>query len=214
MFKHIVVLREGSTRARQDLLLAKRIASSSGGTFLFPSTGSIPHTFGGPQLRPIVEPKKAGEERSLSEAQSVSETETSRTPVPGAETPGFFEGMPASESDLLLITGPGYEGLKPWKLEHVAKQAASYPPGPVLLLHAGVSAHSRTRGTKTRPSRTLTAVVALDGSQEAERALMPAAHLTAALTAQPGVPFTSHGLCSAQQPERDVPRFPFLEEPR
>ena len=214
MFKHIVVLREGSTRVRQDLLLAKRIASFSGGTFLSPSTGSIPHTFGGPQLRPIVEPKKAGEERSLSEAQSVSETETSRTPVPDSETPGFFEEMPASESDLLLITGPGYEGLKPWKLEHVAKQAASYPPGPVLLLHAGVSAHSRTRGTKTRPSRTLTAVVALDGSQEAERALMPAAHLTAALTAQPGVPFTSHGLRSAQQPERDAPRFPFLEKPR
>lgn len=183
MFRRIVVLREGSTRARQGLFLAKRIASFSGGTFLFPSTGSIPHTFGEPQLRQIVEQKEAGEECALSEAQSVSETETSRTPAPGSEAPGFFGGMPASESDLLLITGPGYEGLKPWRLEHVAKQAASYPPGPVLLLRAGATAHSRARGTKTRPSRPLTTVVALDGSQEAERALMPAAHLTAALAA-------------------------------
>lgn len=107
-------------------------------------------------------------------------TGTSRLPVPWRRE---REATQAPESDLLLIAGPGYAGVEIWKLEHVAQRASSYPPVPVLLLRAGAPVLSRTLLTRTRPPRPTMTAVALDGSREAEAALVPAAHLTAALTA-------------------------------
>lgn len=105
---------------------------------------------------------------------------TSRLPAPFARE---REEIQAPESDLLLIAGPGYAGVEPWKLEHVAQRAASYPPVPVLLLRAGAPVLSRKLLTRARPPRPTTTAVALDGSREAEAAIVPAAHLTAALAA-------------------------------
>src|SRR5690348_8531780 len=137
--------------AGQGLLLAERIARVSGGTLVLP-----PEVSGTPPSEPSqlptrswqerVEEARTRRERSLppaAEAQAVRAAEGAEVPVSGLERPGLFQGAPAAESDLLLITGPGCAGPEPWILEQVAQRAAHYPPAPVLILRAGAPALAR-----------------------------------------------------------------------
>jgi nucleotide-binding universal stress UspA family protein len=191
VFQRIFVLREGATRAEQGSLLAERIARVSGGTVMLPSEVSVSPASGSHQ-----QPARSPQERangtsakrscslpSAAPSQAAPGTEASVGEVSGKETLGLFEMAHAPESDLLLITGPGCVGSEPWMLEHVAQRAAPYSPVPVLILREGETALSSTPLNMARPLHPPTAAVALDGSRQAEAAILPAAHLTAQLSA-------------------------------
>lgn len=82
--------------------------------------------------------------------------------------------VPKPANDLLLVTVPECEYFERW----MAERAAGDFPVPVLIYRQAKSALEAVC-----PPRLLTATVALDGSRRAEAALLPAAHLIAALAA-------------------------------
>ena len=86
--------------------------------------------------------------------------------------------VPKPESDLLLITVPESGCFERWMAERAALNAANISPVPVLICR-----RARSALEAACPPRLLTATVALDGSRRAEAALLPAAHLVAALAA-------------------------------
>jgi nucleotide-binding universal stress UspA family protein len=81
---------------------------------------------------------------------------------------------------LIVMCSRGYTGFKRWALGSVARQVARKTPVPVLVLHADGGRPLDLQLGKSRPVRVL---VPLDGSSQAEKAFIPAAHLSAALSA-------------------------------
>jgi nucleotide-binding universal stress UspA family protein len=85
--------------------------------------------------------------------------------------------------DLIIMCSHGYTGVKRWALGSVAQHVARHSPVPVLVLREGGTLPARPYPDPTRPLHAFAATVALDGSSLAEAALLPAAHLVAALAA-------------------------------
>jgi nucleotide-binding universal stress UspA family protein len=81
---------------------------------------------------------------------------------------------------LIVMCSRGYTGFKRWVLGSVAQQVARKTPVPALVLHADGGKPLDLHLGESRPVRVL---VPLDGSSQAEKALIPAAHLSAALSA-------------------------------
>jgi len=81
-------------------------------------------------------------------------------------------------ADLIVMCSHGRSGITRWALGSVAQKIARYSSMPVLILRAGWPVALPPKGI--RPIRVL---VGLDGSPLAESVLLPAAHLSAALSA-------------------------------
>ena len=100
-----------------------------------------------------------------------------------------LEGLPAQnilhfaqeeQVDLIVIRSHGETGLKRWLLGSMAQQFARHSTIPLLVLHSSKLASGMNLSLLMHTPRVL---VALDRSQQAEDALLPAAQLCSALAA-------------------------------
>lgn len=196
MFRRILVPLDGSKRAEQALSVASRLARVSDGTILLvrvvPVASEYDRYMGGMLTEPNSIMSAAVEQDAIDaafdEARSYLEITTKELEGIKFETKVLFgpaavqilDAIQSLQSDLVVLCSHGYTGFKRWTLGSVADKVVRHSSVPVLLLHehAGVPTNLHPEGI--RPVRIL---VALDGSYLAETAVMPAAQLSAALSA-------------------------------
>ncbi len=190
MFTHILVPLDGSPRAESSLPVVARIARASGGSIVFVQVVSPPVDYGGGLA--AGGSLLTGEmiETEMEEATSYLKTVASSPVLAGIETTSeVMFGSPAMdilavaesrEVDLIVMCSHGRTGFTRWILGSVAHQLVHQSAVPVLVLRESEPplflSHADTK-------RSVCAFVPLDGSPLAETALVPAAHLVAALAA-------------------------------
>ena len=108
---------------------------------------------------------------------------TETVTLSGAAAPTILDVARTQHVDLIVMCSHGHTGFKRWMLGSVAQQVVRHSPVPVLVLRDGGPVPTSSFPDPTRPLRALMGLVALDGSELAESALVPAAHLIAALAA-------------------------------
>lgn len=186
MFQRILVALDGSQRAELALPLAMRLARIWEGTLFLArvvetlSEAGLSSGVGATDLRDI-------EDQGKTEALEYLAGKTARSEFTGAQMhPIVASGEPASallevvrqeRIDLVVLCSHGLTGFKRWALGSVAQKVVRQCPVPVLLLRERNMRLNEKVGQPTRVA------VALDGSPFAEAALLPAAHLVAALSA-------------------------------
>jgi nucleotide-binding universal stress UspA family protein len=99
----------------------------------------------------------------------------------GRPAPEILALMDQQAIDLIILCNHGRTGFLRWVLGSVAQRVIHHSPVPVLVLHEEGATTPALHADATHP---FCVTVALDGSLLAETALLPAAHLAAAL-AQP-----------------------------
>ena len=185
MFQRILVPLDGSKRAELALPLATRLARIwEGDLFLVRVVDTLSEAgptsaVGTAHLRDI-------EDQGKAEAVEYLAGKTARSEFTGARMhPLVASGEPASallkvvrqeHIDLVVLCSHGLTGFKRWALGSVAQKVVRQCPVPVLLLRERNLRLNEKVGQPTRVA------VALDGSPFAEAALLPAAHLVAALS--------------------------------
>jgi nucleotide-binding universal stress UspA family protein len=190
MFRHILVPLDGSPRAEQTLPIAAHIAHTTGGTLtLLRIVPDMEHV----DADSVPVPLDVNLEADIATAKDYL------MQLVAADEQGLFDGMgiktevligsPAQEIltfaqtqqvDLITLCSHGRTGFKRWLLGSVAQMIARYSPVPVLVLREGGPSPLARPNTLARPLRVL---VALDGSPYAEKVVVPAAQLCAALAA-------------------------------
>lgn len=191
MFQRILVPLDGSARAERALPLAARLARYTGGSVLLLRVLTHPLDAVTSFLHPPEETEQAIE---AAHAQAVSYLEhiARSDDLSGLGTAlQVADSLPAQmilsaarlqQVDSIVMCRHGGTGFSRWALGSVAQTVARHCPVPVLLLsereEAGVSDLLHPAGAC--PVRVL---VPLDGSAFAEAALLPAARLSAALSA-------------------------------
>jgi nucleotide-binding universal stress UspA family protein len=189
MFQHILVPLDRSPRAERALPVAARIARASGGSILLLQVVSPPTDFiGGLAVGALV----TGDiiESGLAEANRYLKTVAMSEVMAGiTTTTEVLYGSPAQdilayaeaqEVDLIVLCSHGRTGFKQWVLGSVAHRLVHQSAVPVLVLNEREPTDLLARSGAKLPFR---ALVPLDGSPLAERAIMPAAHLAVALAA-------------------------------
>jgi nucleotide-binding universal stress UspA family protein len=202
MFEHILVPLDGSTRAEAALPVAARIARAAGSSVVLLQVVSIPTNYGyGSGLG-----MSYGYGSALNATPLISETdsETEQTEATtyltriahsdlfagistttdvdiGSPAPQILALAEQQAVNLIVLCSHGRTGFLRWALGSVAQRIIHHSRVPVLVLREGGAALPALHADATHP---LCAAVALDGSPLAETALLPAAHLVAAL-AQP-----------------------------
>lgn len=114
-----------------------------------------------------------------------------------AAAPEMYSAASLEKIDLIVLSSDREEGLKRWVFGSIAREGMRHRPVSVLVLNEA----SSTSGVKDM-SHPLRVLVTLDGSDFSESALLPAAHLTALLSAP--VPGEIHLL--------SILTLPFLHE--
>ena len=190
MFQRILVPLDGSQRAEQAIPLAVRLARASGGSLLFLRivppllmTGMAPYP---PVALTYLQNLQSLEEQQWASAQAYLEKSMEASEFAGLDMHAAVHvGPPASvilqvvqeqSIDLVVLCSHGFTGIKRWALGSVAQKVVRHSPVPVFLLR---EQHLNLTKKVAQPIR---ALVALDGSSFAEAALLPTAHLVAALS--------------------------------
>lgn len=209
MFERILVPLDGSTRAEAALPIAARVARATGGSVVLLQVISLPMSDGmiygygsglnmgygyggGPDMSYGY---GSGQSAIATISEQVGETEetdaaayltrmahsdlfagiTTTTEVDvGFPAPQILALAEQRSVNLIILCSHGRTGLTRWVLGSVAQRVIHHSHVPVLVLREEGSALTAT-------GRPLSAVVALDGSPLAETALLPTAHLVAAL---------------------------------
>ncbi len=189
MFHHVLVPLDGSPRAEQALPVAARIARATGGSVLLVQVLSPLIDYGG-GLAPVPLMNDQVIESELTTATTYLKVLAASPLLAGINTSIEVSfGLPAQclmavaqahQIDLVVLCSHGRTGFTRWALGSVAHRLVHQSSVPVLVL--------QQRGATTllshlAPARPLAALVPLDGSPLAEMALVPAAHLIAALAA-------------------------------
>jgi nucleotide-binding universal stress UspA family protein len=202
MFEGILVPLDGSTQAERALPMAAKVARASGGSvMLLRVIAPVPIPYNrymsgvsigglyGPALEVPAEMDQDAIDGAREKVKRYLEATAASSELKGitVETTVIFGAVAASilaaaqwlHADLIVLCSRGYTGFKRWASGSVAQQVAREAPVPVLILHEerGMPASLYQKGS---PARLL---VALDGSPLAEEALVPAAYLSAALSA-------------------------------
>jgi nucleotide-binding universal stress UspA family protein len=189
MFEHILVPLDGSARAELALPVAARIASTTSRSIHLLEVVSPPIDFGGGYAAdPLLIEQVIETEMTI--ATDYLKTVAALPVLAGIQTTTeVVFGLPAQhilavarsgEVDLIVLCSHGRTGFTRWVLGSVAHTLAHESTVPTLVLREGEPA-SLLSGSDT--SRPLCALVPLDGSELSEAALVPAAHLVAALAA-------------------------------
>ncbi len=189
MFEHILVPLDGSSRAERALSVAARIARASGGSLLLLRVVNPLMEYGG-GLVPVPLLTEQVIEAELAEATDYLKTVAASPRLSGIRTSTeVVFGTPAQrilavaasrEVDLIALCSHGRTGFMRWVLGSVAYTLTHESAVPILVLRESEPASPLSRSDAARP---LCALVPLDGSQLAETAFIPAAHLVAALAA-------------------------------
>lgn len=189
MFQRIFVPLDGSARAEQALPVAARLARAAGGTVVLLRVVSVANEFVAymtlePIPMPITINAAVAEARHylkhVVQTHRLTDLQIESDVVVGPAATTILSMANSSKSDLIVMCSHGYTGVTRWALGSVAEKVAHHATIPILLLRAGgvalVSSH---------PSgESLRVLVPLDGSASARTAIVPAAHLIAALSGQ------------------------------
>lgn len=186
MFQRIMVPLDGSERARQAIPVAARIARASGGSlFLFsvlaPSTNLTWQMETGlmqSESQQVKQHEMEEDLQKLAASEELRGIETITEVVEDLPAQAILEQARTHAVDLIVLCSHGRSGITRWALGSVAQKIARYSAIPVLILRAGQALALPVPGS--RPVRVL---VGLDGSPLAESVLLPAARLSAALSA-------------------------------
>lgn len=186
MFKRILVPLDGSQRAEQAIPVAARIAKASGASLLLLEAVNPLSDLSLYSARSTLYLQKV-QEKSLINATAYLSRQAHELEADGIKAQmAVFIGQPASlildvsrdqHIDLIVLCSHGRTGLQRWALGSISQKVLRQSAVPVLLLHEKKSELPQKIGQLFR------ALVALDGSPFAEAALLPAAHLVAALNA-------------------------------
>ncbi|HEU5377881.1 MAG TPA: universal stress protein [Ktedonobacteraceae bacterium] len=185
MFQRILVPLDGSERAEQAIPLAARLARASGGSLFFVRVVETLHTvrlstpLPTADLQEIEEHERAEAMDYLTEKTAASEfagIKMHRAVISGSTPSALLQIVQQEHIDLIVLCSHGYTGFKRWALGSVAQKVIRQSPVPVLLLR---EQHLNLKDKVVQPVR---AAIALDGSPFAKAALLPAAHLVAALS--------------------------------
>lgn len=185
MFQHILVPLDGSARAERALPVAARIARASGGSIQLLQVVSPPVDFGGGVAAGTIVTGDMVEETIAGATGYLKKIATSEVLAGVTTTTEVLYGSPAlniltyagtQEMDLIILCSHGRTGLKQWVLGSVAHRLVHQSTIPVLVLNE--HADMLLRSDAKLP---FCSFVPLDGSLLAEKAILPAAHLAAAL---------------------------------
>lgn len=186
MFQRIMVPLDGSERARQAIPVAARIARASGGSLILfsvlaPSTNLTWQMETGLMLAESQQVKQRELEEELKRLAASEELrgiETITEVVEDLPAQAILERARARAVDLIVLCSHGRSGITRWALGSVAQKISRYSTIPVLILRSGQALTLPVPG-----SRRVRVLVGLDGSPLAESVLLPAARLSAALSA-------------------------------
>ncbi|HTK07982.1 MAG TPA: universal stress protein [Ktedonobacteraceae bacterium] len=190
MFHRILVPLDGSARAEEAFQVARRIAHASGGTLTLLRVVQPPLVLDGymatnqlAQTGYAVEDEVKRAEAYLTHVLAVDKlggmgvkTEV-RIGTPAQQIMLYAKEV---QVDLLVMCSHGATGLQRWVLGSVAQKLARHSPIPVFIVRED---HPLFAGSQESATKTLQALVPLDGSPLSEAALQPAAELVAALAA-------------------------------
>ncbi|HEY5001743.1 MAG TPA: universal stress protein, partial [Ktedonobacteraceae bacterium] len=188
MFKRILVPLDGSGLAERALPVAARLARASGGSITFVRViGTTPASSPSAPGRPnLVQPSNEADQLlAASYLEGVKATDDLRgiyvkTEVSvGLIAPIILSLAASSLTDIIVMCSHGFTGVTRWMMGSVAEKVARYADVPVLILRAGGSIPTEQLHHESEGPRIL---VPLDGSQNAEAALQPAASLATALS--------------------------------
>ncbi len=195
MLKRILVPLDGSLLAESALAVAARIAPASDGTIVFLRVIGVPTTYTpyiygsdmaqNPQLaQDMLNIEQENAEKYLAEIARLdilAGIQVETTIIPGSAGISILDTAKEEKVDLIVMSSHGETGFKRLALGSVAQYVSRHSPVPVLVLQGDGPALTSAFPDPTRPLRSITALVALDGSQLAEASLEPAAYVVAAL---------------------------------
>ncbi len=191
MFQRILVPLDGSTRAERALPMAAQLARASGGSIILlqvvvtPSEAWVYRSQSMALTRQTLEAQRAAEGlaylASVIQLQRLAGVAIETLVCSGAGVAAAILDVAHSHDvNLIVMCSHGYTGFKRWALGSVAQQVARKASVPVLVLDADGGKPSDLLRGKNRP---VCVLVPLDSSSLAEEALVPAAYLSAALSA-------------------------------
>ena len=195
MLKRILVPLDGSPLAESALAVAARIAHSSDGTIVLLRVIGVPTTYTpyvygsdmaqSPQLaEDLIDIEQENAEKYLAEIARLDiliGIQVESTVIPGSAGMAIIDTAKEENVDLIVMSSHGEMGFKRLALGSVALHVSRHSPVPVLVLQDDGSAPLSAFPDPKHPLRSITALVALDGSELAEASLEPAAYLVAAL---------------------------------
>ena len=190
MFQRILLPLDGSARAERAVPIAARLARASGGSILlvrvvskssqfFPSLASKPTL-----AQQVLAADFAQAEQYLADAAASADLQDIPLQIEVRFGPTVSTILAATddyEADLIVLCSHGYGGLMRRIMGSVAEQLARHAPAPLLILRENGPVPGEWYETDARPLR---ALVPLDGSEQAEAVLEPAAQLVAALASR------------------------------
>jgi len=188
MFKRILVPLDGSARAEQAIPFAARLARTQAGSILLvrvvsnlAESGMFLTAEPSVLLQEVRDQdiiKAAGYLAQMAQAHDLAGIDVQTTVRCGGIVSSLLDVARTQQRDVIVMSSHGYTGIKRWALGSIAGQVIRHSTTPVLVLH-----DSDPRAFCAKGRHPLHIMVALDGSPFAEAALMPAAHLVAAVSA-------------------------------
>ncbi|GHO83106.1 universal stress protein [Dictyobacter formicarum] len=193
MFKHILVLLDGSQRAEQAIILAQKLSSQ------------IPVRL---SLLSVIDPESKDLRLSLSnvfdDLSTAIEAEEKRITAylisvvqkyhltdvrfhcyiqDGSVIPTILRAIEELQCDLVIMCSHGRSERRSQHLGGVAQQLTRHCPIPLLVLKNGEAIPTTAYPDQRRPLHAIEIAVALDGTPESEKAILPAAQLVVAIAA-------------------------------
>ena len=195
MLKRILVPLDGSPLAESALAVAARIAHSSDGTIVLLRVIGVPTTYTpyvygsdmaqSPQLaQDLIDMEQENAEKYLAEIARLTilaGIQVEAKIIAGSAGMSLVDAAKEEKVDLIVMSSHGEMGFKRLALGSVAQHVSRHSPVPVLVLQGDGSAPLSAFADPKHPLRSITALVALDGSELAEASLEPAAYVIAAL---------------------------------
>jgi nucleotide-binding universal stress UspA family protein len=196
MLKRILVPLDGSPLAESALAVAARVAQASDGSIVLLRVIGVPTTYTpyiyGPDMaqspslaKELLDTEQENAEKYLAEIARLdilAGIKVEPIITPGTAGMAILNTVNEENVDLIVMSSHGETGFKRLALGSVAQHVSRHSPVPVLVLKGDGSTTSAFPDPAS-PSRSITALVALDGSELAEAALEPAAYLVAELSA-------------------------------
>ncbi len=189
MFKRILVPLDGSGRAERAILVAAKLAHTSGAAITLlrvidTSPASSPSAAAKPILIQTVSETDIRMAQSYLDALAASDTlahiHVETQAIAGLIAPTILTEAATRQIDMIVLCSHGLTGISHWALGSVAEKVARYGATPTLVLREGDSVPTMEAANGATSVRVL---VPLDGSPHSEAALAPAAQLAAALAA-------------------------------
>jgi len=188
MFQRILVPLDGSSLAERALPLAARLARATRGSLLLVRVVSPASEFALYSTESSLLIQEAREEdvtrataylAQVAQSPDLTDINTRIAVFTGIAASTLLDVVQAQEIDLMVMCSHGETGFRRWALGSVAQKVARHSLVPLLVLSANDASPLRLVAGKTAAVH---ALVALDGSCEAEAVVEPIAHLVALLS--------------------------------